>query len=163
MQFPAEMLIDYVRVYQRKGSVNIGCDPPDYPTLDYINRHQDAYTSECWAFGSPCADVLMLDLLLPLPDPNLTSWTKQGAVGAPAGYSWPKNKLVRYTHAFVQEFIRLRMTPYSLTHVKDVSYPYCIVTPSLTFPASHTSLARSFFFRTRHSQHGHIFCRAHPS
>ena len=30
--FPSEFLIDYVRVYQRKGHTNIGCDPKDYPT-----------------------------------------------------------------------------------------------------------------------------------
>ncbi|KAF9461053.1 beta-glucan synthesis-associated [Collybia nuda] len=43
MQFPAEMLVDYVRVYQRKGAMNVGCNPPDYPTADYINNHKDAY------------------------------------------------------------------------------------------------------------------------
>ena len=45
MVFPAEMLVDYVRVYQRAGETNIGCDPPDYPTADYINRHYEAYSS----------------------------------------------------------------------------------------------------------------------
>ncbi|KDQ22034.1 glycoside hydrolase family 16 protein, partial [Pleurotus ostreatus PC15] len=30
--FPAEMLVDYVRVYQRKGAINVGCSPKDYPT-----------------------------------------------------------------------------------------------------------------------------------
>lgn len=44
--FPAEMRVDYVRVYQRRGETNIGCDPEDYPTADYINRHMDAYNSE---------------------------------------------------------------------------------------------------------------------
>ncbi|KAG6829762.1 suppressor of kre null, partial [Arthromyces matolae] len=44
--FPAEMLIDYVRVYQRKGQTNVGCDPAAFPTKDYINNHLDAYTSE---------------------------------------------------------------------------------------------------------------------
>ncbi|KAL0958584.1 hypothetical protein HGRIS_013925 [Hohenbuehelia grisea] len=44
MIFPAEMLVDYVRVYQRKGHTNIGCDPKDYPTADYINRHINAFT-----------------------------------------------------------------------------------------------------------------------
>ncbi|RDB14975.1 putative beta-glucan synthesis-associated protein C23H3.11c [Hypsizygus marmoreus] len=43
MIFPAEMLIDYVRVYQRKGHTNVGCNPKDYPTEDYINAHEDAY------------------------------------------------------------------------------------------------------------------------
>ncbi|GLB40793.1 putative glycoside hydrolase family 16 protein [Lyophyllum shimeji] len=43
MMFPAEFLIDYVRVYQRDGATNIGCNPKDYPTADYINAHLDAY------------------------------------------------------------------------------------------------------------------------
>ncbi|KAJ7181361.1 beta-glucan synthesis-associated [Mycena crocata] len=51
MMFPAEMLIDYVRVYQRDGEENVGCDPPDYPTMDYINNHYSAYS-----------------------DPNVTQW-----------------------------------------------------------------------------------------
>lgn len=36
MVFPSELKIDYVRVYQRKGQKNIGCDPRDYPTSKYI-------------------------------------------------------------------------------------------------------------------------------
>ncbi|CDO74392.1 Glycoside Hydrolase Family 16 protein [Trametes cinnabarina] len=66
MIFPAVMQIDYVRVYQRKGATNIGCDPPDYPTADYINAHQEAYSN-----------------------PNLTYWSQTGPDGA--GYPWPKN------------------------------------------------------------------------
>ncbi|KAF8339434.1 beta-glucan synthesis-associated [Amanita rubescens] len=45
MIFPAELRIDYVRVYQRKGSKNVGCDPAGYPTMEYINNHIDAYTN----------------------------------------------------------------------------------------------------------------------
>lgn len=45
MIFPAIMQIDYVRVYQRSGATNIGCDPKDYPTADYINSHTEAYSS----------------------------------------------------------------------------------------------------------------------
>ncbi|TFY82379.1 hypothetical protein EWM64_g1637 [Hericium alpestre] len=66
MEFPAEMLVDYVRVYQRKDAVNIGCDPKDYPTADYINRHADAYNNAA-----------------------LTKWTS-GSSGA--NYTFPKNK-----------------------------------------------------------------------
>ncbi|KAI0277034.1 glycoside hydrolase family 16 protein [Russula aff. rugulosa BPL654] len=69
MEFPAEMLVDYVRVYQRAGETNIGCDPPDYPTADYINRHYEAYSN-----------------------PQLLSWTT-GPAGA--NYPFPKNGLVR--------------------------------------------------------------------
>ncbi|KZV97121.1 beta-glucan synthesis-associated [Exidia glandulosa HHB12029] len=67
MTFPAEFVIDYVRVYQRKGSdpdIHIGCDPPDYPTSKYIADHLNAYMN-----------------------PNLTSW-------AGAGYTFPKNTML---------------------------------------------------------------------
>lgn len=43
LDFPAEMLIDYVRVYQREGEENLGCDPPGYPTSKYIEDHLEAY------------------------------------------------------------------------------------------------------------------------
>jgi len=46
MIFPSEYLIDYVRVYQRKDEVNIGCDPHDFPTAKYINDHLEAYMGE---------------------------------------------------------------------------------------------------------------------
>lgn len=49
MIFPAIMQVDYVRVYQRKGHTNIGCDPPDYPTKNYIDSHPDAYGST-WSY-----------------------------------------------------------------------------------------------------------------
>lgn len=53
MTFPNYMRIDYVRVYQRNdGSGSLGCDPEDYPTKDYIERHMDVYTN-----------------------PNITTWT----------------------------------------------------------------------------------------
>ncbi|KAI0047870.1 glycoside hydrolase family 16 protein [Auriscalpium vulgare] len=71
MTFPSELLIDYVRVYQRKDSQNIGCNPPDYPTTDYIARHPEAYGN-----------------------PQLKTWTGAAADGG-AGYTFPKNGLVR--------------------------------------------------------------------
>ncbi|KAJ6630282.1 glycoside hydrolase family 16 protein [Mycena sp. CBHHK59/15] len=64
MVFPAQMFIDYVRVYQQPGVQNgATCDPPNYPTSDYIERHLQAYTN-----------------------PNLTTW-------AQAGYTFPRNSL----------------------------------------------------------------------
>ena len=45
MTFPAEYKVDYIRVYQRKGQTNTGCNPKNYPTADYINNHMEAYTS----------------------------------------------------------------------------------------------------------------------
>jgi len=32
------MSIDYIRVYQPAGAVNIGCDPKERPTKDYIEQ-----------------------------------------------------------------------------------------------------------------------------
>ncbi|KZT57876.1 glycoside hydrolase family 16 protein [Calocera cornea HHB12733] len=62
--FPAYMLIDYVRVYQKTGSKNIGCDPVDHPTARYIAEHPDVYNN-----------------------PNITTWEQ-------AGQTFPKNRLV---------------------------------------------------------------------
>ncbi|KAH7920476.1 glycoside hydrolase family 16 protein [Leucogyrophana mollusca] len=62
--FPSQMYVDYVRVYQREGVKNgVTCDPPNYPTADYINNHLNAYTN-----------------------PNITTW-------AQAGQTWPRNSL----------------------------------------------------------------------
>ncbi|KAJ7118974.1 glycoside hydrolase family 16 protein [Mycena epipterygia] len=64
MVFPAQMQVDYVRVYQQSGVKNgLSCDPPDYPTLNYINQHLQAYSN-----------------------PNLTTW-------AQAGYTFPRNSM----------------------------------------------------------------------
>ncbi|GAA5891181.1 hypothetical protein JCM8208_002530 [Rhodotorula glutinis] len=63
LEFPGVMKIDHVRVYQREGSVNLGCDPKAYPTADYIANHLNAYSN-----------------------PNLTTW-------AEAGYEYPRNSL----------------------------------------------------------------------
>ena len=46
MTFPAQLKFDYVRVYQPASqSPKTSCDPPDYPTADYINRHIELYTN----------------------------------------------------------------------------------------------------------------------
>lgn len=39
LTFPATMRVDWIRVYQPKDNVNIGCDPKDFPTADYINQY----------------------------------------------------------------------------------------------------------------------------
>ena len=38
LKFPSQMFVDYVRVWQREGSTNTGCDPSSRPTADYINK-----------------------------------------------------------------------------------------------------------------------------
>ena len=37
LTFPAEMKVDWVRIYQYEEDINVGCDPPSYPTSNYIN------------------------------------------------------------------------------------------------------------------------------
>ncbi|KAJ7594701.1 beta-glucan synthesis-associated [Mycena floridula] len=56
MTFPTEMLVDYVRVYQKDGHTNVGCDPPDFPTKSYIDSHLDAFTNvnlTAWPYEKP--------------------------------------------------------------------------------------------------------------
>lgn len=68
INFPVVFEIDYVRIYQPKGKTQLTCDPTDYPTFEYIEKHRNAYMN-----------------------PNLTSWEA-------AGYSFPKNSLVNDCH-----------------------------------------------------------------
>ncbi|KAF8888450.1 beta-glucan synthesis-associated protein KRE6 [Gymnopilus junonius] len=63
LTFPSIMSIDYIRVYQPKSALNIGCDPTDFPTAAYIETYIEAYTNF-----------------------NVTTW-------ADAGQPWPKNRL----------------------------------------------------------------------
>jgi len=63
--FPTTMMIDWVRVYQPKNAVNVGCDPQDFPTAAYINEYIEAYTN-----------------------PNLTTWTGD------YGQTFPKNSFL---------------------------------------------------------------------
>ncbi|KAJ7583333.1 beta-glucan synthesis-associated [Mycena floridula] len=43
--FPAIMSIDWIRVYQPKNKINIGCDPKGFPTQAYINQYAEAYNN----------------------------------------------------------------------------------------------------------------------
>lgn len=65
LTFPTTMMIDWVRVYQPKNAVNVGCDPQDFPTAAYINEYIEAYTN-----------------------PNLTTWTGD------YGQTFPKNSFL---------------------------------------------------------------------
>lgn len=66
LTFPAIMRVDYIRVYQPKNAINIGCDPDDFPTAAYINQYIEAYTN-----------------------PNLTTWVDDFK------QPFPKNKLLQ--------------------------------------------------------------------
>jgi len=65
LTFPTTLKLDYVRVYQYPDSINIGCDPPDFPTAAYINAYSEAYTN-----------------------PNLTTWVDD------YGQTVPKNSFL---------------------------------------------------------------------
>jgi hypothetical protein len=45
LKFPTIMHIDYVRLYQEPGQTITTCDPPGYPTTEYIANHADAYNN----------------------------------------------------------------------------------------------------------------------
>ncbi len=63
IMFPMTMLINSVRIYQPPDQISVTCDPPDFPTYNYIQNHLPAYFNA-----------------------NNTSWEM-------AGYKFPKNKL----------------------------------------------------------------------
>ncbi|PVF94156.1 beta-glucan synthesis-associated protein [Serendipita vermifera] len=70
LTLPAYMKVDWIRVYQYEDDMNVGCDPPNYPTSNYINAYLEAYTN-----------------------PNITTWSlprNKGGLGEP----WPKNSRV---------------------------------------------------------------------
>jgi beta-glucanase (GH16 family) len=48
---PATMRVDYLRIYQDADNEMVTCDPPGYPTTEYIARHP-----------------------VPYSDPNMTHW-----------------------------------------------------------------------------------------
>ncbi len=59
LQFPSVMDIENVRVYQRPDKVNVGCDPPDMPTSQWIACNKEKYMwnkdDEILLHGVTCA------------------------------------------------------------------------------------------------------------
>ncbi|UZJ53248.1 hypothetical protein CBS101457_002568 [Exobasidium rhododendri] len=58
LTYPAVMKVDYVRVYQNDANAQdlVSCDPVDYPTSAYINKHIEVYTNinhTVWPFAFP--------------------------------------------------------------------------------------------------------------
>ena len=39
LTFPTTMRVDWIRIYQPQDAVNIGCDPKEFPTQEYINKY----------------------------------------------------------------------------------------------------------------------------
>ena len=67
LTFPTSMRVDYVRVYQLADSINIGCDPKDYPTEAYINQ----YVLE--VFFEACR-LCVFRYIGAYTNPNFTTW-----------------------------------------------------------------------------------------
>ncbi|KAH6717201.1 beta-glucan synthesis-associated protein-domain-containing protein [Leptodontidium sp. MPI-SDFR-AT-0119] len=63
LKFPTVMHIDYVRLYQKPGQESVTCDPPGYPTTDYIAKHPKAYRNKNAAVCSP-PNLLWLEMVL---------------------------------------------------------------------------------------------------
>lgn len=42
---PATMRLDYIRIYQDEDSEMMTCDPPNYPTTEYIAQHPEPYAN----------------------------------------------------------------------------------------------------------------------
>jgi len=40
---PATMRVDYIRIYQDEDNVIMTCDPPGFPTTEYIAAHPEPY------------------------------------------------------------------------------------------------------------------------
>lgn len=81
--FPTTMRIDWIRVYQHSDSINIGCDPTDFPTAAYINEY--AFIVVLSSSGS----TNDLDRYLEAySNPNLTTWVND------YNQTVPKNKFL---------------------------------------------------------------------
>ncbi len=76
--FPNKMLVDYVRVYQRKGHEDWSCSPKHHPTEEYINEYVNLSDITSAAL-TRCPSHLNA-----YTNANLTTWDQ-------AGYAFPRN------------------------------------------------------------------------
>ncbi len=108
MTFPTEMLVDYVRVYQRKDSVNIGCDPKDYPTMDYISRHAEAFNG---SFSPRRDTTLHVDRLplLKIPSCNIGLPWQAAQTSRSLGTSWCAIRTLRPLNSTDKMIVQWRL------------------------------------------------------
>lgn len=66
LQFPAQYKLDYIRVYQKPDSYNVGCSPPDYPTEQYISCYWWKYRIQN---ANQNGDQLLIPSKCNAPDP----------------------------------------------------------------------------------------------
>lgn len=87
LPMPAHMSIDYVRVYQYEDAINYGCDPPNYPTSNYINKYVTVLMTRCIVSDS------IYSFIEAYTNPNITTWTNPPEEGG-YGQTFPKNRLI---------------------------------------------------------------------
>jgi hypothetical protein len=71
----SHVYIDYVRVWQRRERTNVGCNPPDHPTREYIDAHAAFYGEPALPRGyDSCAERYPLSSARPpLRPPDASS------------------------------------------------------------------------------------------
>ena len=75
------MSVDYIRVYQRKDSINIGCDPKNFPTSSYIETSVIVLLKpSIYNLNQFCSYKAAYT------NPNMSTWKQ-------TGQAWPKNRL----------------------------------------------------------------------
>jgi beta-glucanase (GH16 family) len=79
---PATMRIDYIRIYQDPDADFMTCDPPDYPTTDYIKAHPKPFANPnitTWYVLLTAHDIQIANNTIGLTQatsgPRIHSWT----------------------------------------------------------------------------------------
>jgi Beta-glucan synthesis-associated protein SKN1/KRE6/Sbg1 len=111
-------------VYQWKGHINIGCDPPGYPTSDYINRHPDMYGSECHLL---CLHIYPWDL------------TFHVARSQSHNLQSPKTEEWIGQHPFSDFHLGNQILTFTFCSLKVVARPCIYFTTSMAMYVLHTS------------------------
>jgi transposase len=70
LTFPTTMRVDWIRVYQRSDSINVGCDPKDFPTEAYINE----FVIFHFSIELPSHIRSLHRYIDAYTNPNLTTW-----------------------------------------------------------------------------------------
>ncbi|PSC76523.1 Beta-glucan synthesis-associated SKN1 [Micractinium conductrix] len=63
LPFPAQMKVDWVRVYQDPAQINVGCSPPGFPTAQFLACNRDRYlirSEEQRLIKDPCISGVSL-------------------------------------------------------------------------------------------------------
>ncbi|EFJ46707.1 hypothetical protein VOLCADRAFT_105452 [Volvox carteri f. nagariensis] len=73
LQLPASMMIDYVRVYQARDEINVGCDTPEFPSQAYIDSHLSDYKIDLAGFDDFVGNSSVMGPTMEPPPPDYTA------------------------------------------------------------------------------------------